>query len=413
MSTDQSETNSGALYPEGVELPPKEGSTFREGLQPLEQAMKRRNRKAVHWILFLLTLLTTTYAGVGFVAYAPDNFVSLELFLANLPTGFAFSLLLLLFLTVHEFGHYFAARHYGVDVTLPYYIPMPFFFFGTMGAVIRIRSQVPSRKAMFDIGVAGPLAGFVVAFVFLVIGMLSGPDLAHLYTIHPEYQYLQTLPEGGMSFGSFLLFDLLKWGLIPDGAFFPGMNEIYHYPLLCVGWFGMFVTALNMLPVGQLDGGHVIYSMFGRRQVRISRWVVRMLVLIGIGGVLGLLLEGLRAGWQGGLYIFLNDTVRAPLEWADTHIPFVLRGWPGWLFWVLIIKVLVRVEHPPVPDESPLDSRRMAVGWVALAIFVLTFSWTGIFERTQFSPGVQSSPSGSQNEEIIVRNKPSAPTGLL
>lgn len=367
--------------------------------------MRRRNKKAVHVLLFLLTLLTTTYAGVSFTAFAPDEFIVWDQFVANLPAGLSFSLLLLLFLTAHEFGHYFAARYYGVDVTLPYYIPMPLFFFGTMGAVIRIRSQVPSRKAMFDIGVAGPLAGFVVAFAFLVIGMLNGPDVDHLYVVHPHYQYLETLPQDGMHFGSFLLFDALHWMLMPSGTFFPGMNEVYHYPLLCVGWFGMFVTALNMLPIGQLDGGHVIYSMFGRRQKRISQWVVRLLTLIGVGGVLGLLLEGLRVGWDGGSFVLLNDLFRSPLEWVDAHASFFLRGWPGWLFWVLIVKLLVRVEHPPVPDETPLDSRRMAIGWVALAIFVLTFSWTGIFERTPYSPGGDIVIPKIQNEDVIVNAK--------
>ena len=275
MSVEERESLQNPGTPEGVGLPPKETSTFRQGLEPLEQAMKRRNRKGVHLLLFLLTLLTTTYAGVGFVLFPDDGSVSLEQFLANIPTGLSFSVLLLLFLTMHEFGHYITARYYGVDVTLPYYIPMPFFFFGTMGAVIRIRSQVPSRKALFDIGVAGPLAGFVVALALLVIGMLTGPDVEHLYGVHPQYQYMHVLPEWGMYFGSFPLLNVLEWMLIPSGTFFPPMNEIYHYPLLCVGWFGMFVTALNLLPIGQLDGGHIIYSMFGRRQKVISRWVVR------------------------------------------------------------------------------------------------------------------------------------------
>lgn len=389
------------------ELPPKDGSTFRQGLVPLEKAMKRQNRKALHLLLFLVTVLTTAYAGVGFVVEPTSGVVSLDQFLSHFGSGLVFSSLLLLFLTAHEFGHYFAARYYGVDVTLPYYIPMPLFFFGTMGAVIRIRSQVPSRKAMFDIGVAGPLAGFVVALVYIVIGMLIGPEKDYLYSIHPQYEFLHSLPDGGVHFGSFLLFDAFRYLLIPDGAFFPGMNEIYHYPLLCVGWFGMFVTALNMLPVGQLDGGHVIYGMFGSRQKTISRWIVRGLVVIGVGGAFGLLLEMLRTGWYGGSFVFLNSIFRTPLEWIDQHASILLRGWPGWLFWVLLIKFFVRVEHPPVPDETPLDKRRMKIGWLALGIFVLTFSWTGIYERTPFSPGeAPEMTMPAEEDNLIIRNMP-------
>lgn len=364
--------------------------------------MKRKQRLWVHILLFVFTLATTTYAGIGFGSPAAGMFMSFEDVLANIPTGLQFSLPLLLFLTAHEFGHYLTARRYGVDATLPYYIPMPLFFFGTMGAVIRIRSAIPSRRALFDIGVAGPIAGFVVAFVFLVIGMLTGPGIEQIYHVHPELSHAQTLRTDGLHFGGFLLMDLMKSVVVPSGAFFPPMNEIYHYPLLCVGWFGMFVTALNMLPVGQLDGGHVIYSMFGSRQRTISKWVVRGLIVIGVGGVLGLVLESLRAGWQGGLYEFLNGTLRGPLEWIDAYAPVLLIGWPGWLFWVLIIKLLVRVEHPPVADETPLDKRRMIVGWCALAMFVLTFSWTGLYERTPFSPGRPEKTMQVPGNEVVV-----------
>lgn len=391
--------------PEEGDHPERGEPTFRQGLDPLDKAMRRRNRRWVHLLLFFLTLVTTTYAGIGFLVPVESAAMPWEIFLENIPEGLSFSLLLLLFLSAHEFGHYFAARYYKVDVTLPYYIPMPFFFFGTMGAVIRIRSQVPSRKAIFDIGVAGPIAGFVVAFIFLVIGMAAGPDPNHLYAIHPDYRGMVSLPDEGIHFGGFLLFDLLKLIIVPEGSFFPGMNEIYHYPLLAVGWFGMFVTALNMLPVGQLDGGHVLYGMFGDRQAKISRWVVRALLLIGIGGGLGMVLEGLRIGWTGGMYDILNGTLRGPLEWIDAHASFLLRGWPGWLFWSLIIRLLMRVEHPPVPDRTPLDRRRMVVGWSALALFVLTFSWTGIFDRTHFSPGSDDSRRELYRQERVIIEK--------
>ncbi len=337
---------------------------------------KPSQRWWLHIVLFVLTAASTTLAGVGFVYPAtsiPDVLVHWQL-------GIPFSLLLLGFLSAHEFGHYFAARYHGVDATLPYYIPLPFVFFGTLGAVIRTRSTVPSRKAMFDIGVAGPLAGFVVALSYLIIGMATVPGREWLYTIHPEYRLMATMPDYGLHFGGCLLFSALREIIVPAGRWFPGMNEIYHYPLLAIGWFGMFVTALNMLPVGQLDGGHVVYSMFGRRQHQISKWAVRILLFAGFGAVAGLLLELTRTYNPDWLYQFLASVFNPPLEWIDHHAGWWYLGWPGWLFWVLLIRFIVGVRHPDTPDQRPLDRGRMIVGWIALAILVVTFSFTGVYD---------------------------------
>jgi len=336
------------------------------------------NNYLLHISLFILTFISTTYAGIGFTVAEPIlTFADLW---ANLPRGLPFSILLMTFLTAHEFGHYFAARMHKVEATLPYYIPMPLIPFGTMGAVIRTRSVVPSRRAMFDIGVAGPLAGFIVALAYLVIGMVTMPGIESLYQIHPEYRHLPALPQGGLHFGNFLLFAGLKELLVPAGKFFPAMNEIYHYPFLAIGWFGMFVTALNMIPVGQLDGGHVIYGMFGRWQPVISKWFVRFLIFAGLGAVAGMLLEAVRAYNADSFYQFLQSILGPPMEFINDHASWWFRGWFGWLLWVLIIKFFVRIPHPPVPDETPLDAGRMAVGWMALVILVLTFSFTGIYE---------------------------------
>lgn len=332
----------------------------------------------LHISLFILTFISTTYAGIGFTVTEPINTFA-ELW-ANVHHGLPFSILLMTFLTAHEFGHFFAARAHKVDATLPYYIPMPLIPFGTMGAVIRTRSLVPSRKAMFDIGVAGPLAGFVVALVYLIIGMLTMPGIESLYAIHPEYRHLPVLPEGGLHFGGFLLFSGLKELLIAPGAFFPAMNEIYHYPFLAIGWFGMFVTALNMIPVGQLDGGHVVYGMFGRRQPVISRWFIRFLIFAGLGSIGGMLLDAVRAYNSDPFYQFLQTILGPPMEFIAEHASWWFRGWFGWLLWVLILRFFVRITHPPVPDETPLDKGRMAIGWIALVILVLTFSFTGIYE---------------------------------
>ncbi|MEO5931620.1 MAG: site-2 protease family protein [Candidatus Kapaibacterium sp.] len=342
---------------------------------------KRKERYWLHILLFALTFLSTTYAGMLFSTAADDSFASIGDILANLHRGLPFSALLMLFISAHEFGHYFAARAHKVDATLPFYIPMPVLsLFGTMGAVIRTRTVVPSRRAMFDIGVAGPIAGFVVALAYLIIGMITMPGIESLYAVHPEYRALAALPAEGTRFGGFLLFGILKKLLIAPGRFFPGMNEIYHYPLLAVGWFGMFVTALNMIPVGQLDGGHVTYGMFGRAQQKLSRWFVGFLIFSGLGTLCTLLRDLIREHHQGSFFDLLGVTLGPPLEWLTRHAGWWMHGWLGWLLWVAIILIFIKIPHPPVPDETPLDRKRMIIGWCALAILVLTFTFTGVFE---------------------------------
>ncbi|MDB5036402.1 MAG: peptidase [Chlorobi bacterium] len=341
---------------------------------------RRKDRYWLHILLFILTCISTMYAGMLFSTATDASITSLGDILANLYRGLPFSALLMLFISAHEFGHYFAARAHNVDATLPFYIPMPISLFGTMGAVIRTRTVVPSRRAMFDIGVAGPIAGFVVALAYLIIGMLTMPGIESLYAIHPEYRALATLPAEGTRFGGFLLFGILKKLLIAPGRFFPGMNEIYHYPLLSVGWFGMFVTALNMIPVGQLDGGHVIYGMFGRAQRKISRWFVGFLVFSGFGTLCTLLRDLIREHHQGRFFDLLGVLLGPPLEWLTRHAGWWMRGWLGWLLWVVIILVVIKIPHPPVPDETPLDRKRIIIGWCALGILVLTFTFTGVFE---------------------------------
>jgi membrane-associated protease RseP (regulator of RpoE activity) len=342
----------------------------------------RRAPKERYWLhitLFVLTYASCSISGLQFVATTPLNTVAD--YAANLGRGFFFGTLVIFFLSAHEFGHYFAARIHGVKATLPFYIPVPLLNpFGTMGAVIRMRQAVPSRRVMFDIGVAGPLAGFVVALAYLVIGMATLPGKESLLAIHPEYRGLTSFPDYGLNFGGFFLFSFLKTLIIAPGRFFPGMNEIYHYPLLAVGWFGMFVTALNMIPVGQLDGGHIIYSMFGRRQHAISRWFMRFLLFAGAGTLASMLLDYVRTPDTGALYNAIHALFSAPLEWVALHASWWLHGWIGWLLWYGIIRFIIKVKHPPVIDETPLDRRRMIIGWAALVLFVLTFTFTGIYE---------------------------------
>ncbi|HUN65895.1 MAG TPA: site-2 protease family protein [Bacteroidota bacterium] len=298
-----------------------------------------------HASLFLLTFITTTLAGVLWLLKDPFE-------LSNFPAGFPYSLSLLAILTAHEFGHYFAARRYHIPTTLPYFIPMPPFLinlFGTMGAVIRIRGAIGTRKQLFDIGAAGPIAGLIVTLGVLALGMATLPPISYLYGIHPEYIGLSAIPNGGLTFGSSLFFrGFLR--LFAHGRFIPPMNEIYHYPYLCVGWFGLFITAMNLIPVGQLDGGHILYSMVGRRQGLIAKICFGILILIG-------------------LVAFIPA--------FGSHIQL---GTLGWLIFAVILFFVIKLNHPEIHDPEPLDSSRTFLGWILMALFILIFTPVPFYE---------------------------------
>ncbi len=306
----------------------------RYGLPPLIRKPYKPNY-LLHIFLFLLTLFTTTFAGVAWLNIDPYN-------LDNFHNGLPYSILLLSVLTFHEFGHYFAAKYHGVKATLPYYIP--FVGFGTLGAVIRIRSVIPNKKILFDIGIAGPIAGFIVAFGVLVYGMLTLPGIEYLYDIHPEYRDMAEIPESNLIFGQTLMLWLMKNLLVSPDAFFPPMGEIYHYPYLTVGWFGMLVTAINLLPVGQLDGGHISYAMFGDKHIYIARTILGILLILGIMGL---------------------------LPFFGIPVPI---GWTGWLVFSGFMYFIIKLRHPPVPDPTPLDPVRKRIGWSAYFMLVLCFS---------------------------------------
>jgi membrane-associated protease RseP (regulator of RpoE activity) len=310
----------------------------------------------LHISLFVLTFFTTTLEGISWRGQNP-------LELTNFALGLEYSCLLLLFLSSHEFGHFIAARIHGVQATLPFYIPMPGSVlgiapsFGTFGAVIRTRSQVPSKKAIFDIGVAGPIAGFIVCAAILAIGFATLPGIAYIQSIHPGYP---NVPEKGgvaLSFGPSLLYGLFEKLFARQGAFVPPMSEMYHYPMLCVGWFGLFVTSLNLLPAGQLDGGHLVYGLVSPKLHR----------LIGMVTVAVLLL------------LSLPDTILAIADSGAFHAPLWLGklavpGGSTWLLWALVITFVIRFRHPSTLDESPLDRPRVLIGMMTLLIFVLSFT---------------------------------------
>lgn len=303
------------------------------------------------WInigLFVITFITTVVAGIEWTTGRPGPYN-----VSDILKGLPYSLSILFILTVHEFGHYFAAIRHKVKATLPFFIPFPpiagFFNFGTMGAVIKTKSPIQTNKAMFDIGAAGPISGFIACLIVLIYGFTNLPSVDYILAIHPDY----FTPEYGkdaisLEFGDTILFLLLKELFTSPGDFVPPMSEIYHYPYLCVGWFGLFVTAMNLIPVGQLDGGHIIYSMFGSKKHEAVA-SISMIILLFLG------------------------IVSLVSSFVDIGVDF---GWTGWLFWALILYFIIKIKHPPVYYFEKLDPVRMFWGYCAIAIFLLSFSPT-------------------------------------
>lgn len=342
--------------------------------------VKKKNKFILNIILFVLTFVTTMIAGVQ---WSGHNFTDL----VNLHYGLTYAILIMTFLSAHEFGHYFASRFHKVDATLPYYIPLPPtpampILFGTMGAVIKTRTPIRSRKALFDIGVAGPIAGFIVSIIFIIYGLMTLPGIDYLYNIHPEYLLLYNghIPDKSLFFGNTLIYSFLTDIFANPNGFLPPMNEIYHYPFLNVGWFGLFVTTLNMIPIGQLDGGHVVYAMFGAKvQRKVARYFWWMMVVIGTAALLGVAFDLLRVDSPGSFFIFIQNIFLPPLQWIKNNAGWVYSGWPGWLFWAFITRFFIKMNHPPVGSNEKLDKKRMVIGWIALFILLLSFSYNGIY----------------------------------
>ncbi len=360
---------------------------------------------ARHIGLFLLTVLTTALAGVqltrGDVGLPPLGVWGLP----PLPgpgewaRGLWFALPFLGVLTVHEFGHYLVARRNRVRTSLPYFIPFPLGL-GTFGAVIRIQDRIFSRREFFDIGLAGPLAGFVVAVPLLIYGFTHLPPLAYLFQIHPEYarfgaDYARHVyppgAPGGITLARPLVYRLLEAGLA-DPARLPHPNELLHYPVLLAGALSLFFTALNLLPLGQLDGGHILYGLLGARRFnRLARGL-----FIGFIFYAGLGLFSVRTAPETWLYwgpayalylglvcwralptprqgLALAAAIGAAQVAAASAAPGLL-GNPGWLVFGLLLGRLTGIYHPPAPDDRPLGRGRRWLGWAMVVIFVLCFT---------------------------------------
>ncbi len=265
-------------------------------------ARPRSAPKSRPWLpplLLGLTILSTIWAGASM-------FNSIRL-------GAVFSATLLCILGLHETGHFLAARRWGVPSSLPYFIPFPLSLVGTMGAVIRLRGPIPSRRALFDIGAAGPLAGWILSVAAIGIGYMQAETV------------LRSQPPDAVSleFGSSLLMtavERLRWG--PDVV-------VLLNPFLYAGWIGMLVTALNLMPIGQLDGGHVLYALFPRAQALVGRLFFLALIVLSF-------------------------------------------FWEGWAIWA-VLSLIIGVAHPPVYDYQPLSPRRRVTGYLMIAIFLTTF----------------------------------------
>jgi membrane-associated protease RseP (regulator of RpoE activity) len=364
-----------------------------------------------HLLLFLLTLVSTTLAGAEWIR-GTSLLGSGESMLnwAHFTEALHFSVPFLGILTFHEFGHYFMARRYSIPVTLPFYIPgwlgflgMP--SIGTFGAVIRIKGAIQSAKEYFDVGIAGPLAGFVVAIPLLVFGFSNLPPADFIFEIHPEYasygeDYANYVYEedvqqeqGTLQFklGANLLFMMMeKVFANPDRM--PNYYEIIHYPYLFAGYLALFFTAINLLPIGQLDGGHVVFGLFGpKRHAYVSQGLFIGLLYYSGLGLINPFQPISELAWAVPLYIgFLFISLRSfsrqnSTKWAVAFSIFALQfltiwmypgvqGYTGWLLYGFLLGRVLGIHHPPVLFAQPLDQKRKVLGWLALLIFILCFS---------------------------------------
>ena len=298
---------------------------------------RKPGRVWVNVVLFLATLFSVLYTGAGNamldagIEVDPESLDALIMPLVHLHWGIPFAATLLGILLAHELSHYFVARRHGSPVSLPYFIPMPtsFSLVGTMGAVIVQRAPMRNRKVLFDIGIAGPLGGLIIAIPLLILGLVLsdvGPPPADLP------QGVGILQEGNSIL--YLGLKYLVFGrILPSGG-----EDVWLHPIAFAAWFALLITMINLIPVGQLDGGHIAYALLGRRA-----WT------------LGYVTIGALVAWGGWLLANGNQTGGL------------------WLMWGFLNMMINRRHPPPLDDATKLDWRRVAWGLLMLAIFVLLF----------------------------------------
>lgn len=300
-------------------------------------APKRSSNAWINLVLFVLTLLSTLWIGSFFSGEPPSSPASpLAALLQIVVLGWPFAVTLLTILTAHEFGHYFAARYHRLSVTLPYFIPFPLPPIGTLGAFIRLKEPVPDRRKLFDIGVAGPLAGFILAVPLLFYG------LAHSQLIVP-----QPTP-GAWVEGNSLLYYAAK--IVTFGKALPNAltgEDVLMNQVTTAAWIGLLVTALNLLPVGQLDGGHTVFALFGEKARYANMVTIGAMALFAVAG----------------------------LEQVQSFLPFLRAvGFTGWFVWLGLIFFMIGPYHPPALDDvTRLDPVRRWLGYAMIVIFIITF----------------------------------------
>lgn len=365
---------------------------------------------ALQIFLFLLTVALTTFAGMEWITARSVLIEGLNW--TYLSQGFwYYTVPFLGFLTVHEFGHFIMAKIRKIDVTLPYYIPLWFGVgssFGTMGAFIRIKEIIKTRNGYFDVGVAGPLAGFVVAVSFLIYGYAHLPGHDFVFNIHPDYEvygaeygkyvYGNTSLDGVFRLGDSLLSGWIR-ETFADPVLLPHENELTHYPYILAGFLGLFFTALNLMPIGQLDGGHILFSLIGEKRFNIVSPILFGVFVFYAG--LGFFSidelqqsmfdEGISGLWPYLIYIFATYlsfsriTTNNLTNWIITLSVVLLQlllawlmpnlqGYSGFLAFGVLLGRFLGVYHPPVHDKKPLNAIRVVIGCISLIIFVLCIS---------------------------------------
>ncbi|HET9952886.1 MAG TPA: site-2 protease family protein [Polyangiaceae bacterium] len=314
---------------------------------PLSGAPQESSSVGVPLLLFLATVVSVFHAGAYFAGVEPSGgFISSFVDLKFLSRGASFGVPLLAILVTHEFGHYIAARIHRVPASLPHFIPLPGLGTGTLGAVISMRGRIRSRSALMDIGASGPLAGLCVALPVLVFGLRHSevlPQLASGYT------------QEGQSLG-YLALKYLVLGPIPAGY------DVQLHPTAFAGWVGLLVTMINLLPWGQLDGGHVAYALLGEKHHRIAYWLRRSLLLLFGYNLFRFVLPVLLGHSQLGLFLAISNSM-------------------FWLVWFLVLGLIARASageaHPPF-EPGPLSLARRIIGVVCLVTFVLLFMPTPV-----------------------------------
>jgi membrane-associated protease RseP (regulator of RpoE activity) len=424
--------------------------------------LKKINPLIIQSVLFILTIFTTTLAGAFWVGISTPE----DTFWSFYSRGYAYSLPFLGILTVHELGHYFTAKYYKVDVTLPYYIPV--FIpglspqIGTLGAFIKMNSRSASKKEIFDIGVAGPLAGFFIALIILTYGFTHLPEREHIYKVHKDYanykdslgyekvvytyDYQKKMDEKNfalsqigdsidyqadkdtpafkwllekgwvdkwerktfkpqeeyqeLAIGKNLIFLFFENFIVQDKSLIPNKYEMFHYPFILAGYLALFFTALNLFPIGQLDGGHVIYGLFGyAKHKKISGAIFTIYIFVaGIGIFKNNLLNinFFSASifdmlWFAAFYLYFLYTVlmRTYGDLKTTIMVAVIifslqflveytfpsfHGFDGWLVFGFLVGRVLGTDHPQALIEEPLDLKRKLIGWFALLVFILCFT---------------------------------------